>query len=274
LRDATAAARVGAETDGRERMTWRRLTVLGIGALTLVMAMVATGGASAGPSKASKKSCPDGRMCVWTKPHYEGKRLVLGKNRGVSNRIYGYQGDPEGPFNDNVSSLKVRKKGFGVLFANVNGDGDARCFDDEHRNVPDLADPAWNFDNTASSSAIPRHDPPCFSRKAGGAAKGGSGCPDNALCVWSRRNYEGQKVKITKTGGVSNKLGKLMNNQASSLKNRIPSPGILYDKKNGEGDLIGFCDEESIANLGGKIDFNDRASSSGVASSWRSKRIC
>ena len=232
--------------------------------------------------KASKSSCPDGRMCVWTKPGYEGKRLVLGKHRGVSNRIYDYQGDPDapdpaGPFNDNVSSVKVRKSGIGVLYANVNGDGESRCFTSEHRRVPDLAAPAWNFDNSASSSAIPKHDAPCLVRRSSAQSKAGSGCPADTLCVWSRKNYRGQKVEITKINAISNKLAKRMDNEASSFKNRIALPGVLYAKKDGEGAIMGFCDNEKLPDLGDpKVDFDNRASSSLVGSlpKRRARRIC
>jgi Peptidase inhibitor family I36 len=117
---------------------------------------------------------------------------------------------------------------------------------------------------------------PATNASGGGATsekRAGSGCPDQTLCVWSKKNYEGQRVKITKTGDVSNKLAHEMNNKASSLKNRFAMPGTLYDKKNGgPGDVYGFCDLDDVPDLG---SFDDQASSSVVnPSSWRARRVC
>ena len=100
-----------------------------------------------------------------------------------------------------------------------------------------------------------------------------SSCPDETLCVWAKTDYRGQRVKITKINHVSNKLANEMNNEASSLKNKITRTGQLYDKRDGgAGEVYGFCDDENVSDLG---SFNGLASSSIVGSEMmRSKRIC
>ena len=60
---------------------------------------------------------------------------------------------------------------------------------------------------------------------------------------------------------ISNKLAQEMNNEASSLKNKITRTGQLYDKKDGGGDVYGFCDMENVPDLGPSTAGRHRASS-------------
>jgi hypothetical protein len=149
-------------------MKARRTLVLAGAIATALAATAASGGADTGTAKAAGKRCPDGYLCVWEDANYQGHKTKI-KKRKLSHKLF----DNNGPLNDTASSLKLRKSGTAVLYADANGQGAFRCFDDvEHRNVPDLADPAWNFDNTASSSRITKGPPPCMSRKAARATKG------------------------------------------------------------------------------------------------------
>ena len=103
-------------------------------------------------------------------------------------------------------------------------------------------------------------------------AKRVTGCPADTLCVWSGKNYQGQRVKLTSQSGISNKLAKVMNNQASSYKNKFTDDdAVLYDKKDGGGDFWGICPLESDPSL---VDFNNRASSSSIGSMRRSQVTC
>jgi hypothetical protein len=104
-----------------------------------------------------------------------------------------------------------------------------------------------------------------------GSAKAGSGCPEDTLCLWSKKDYKGDKVEITKVGEVSNKLAEKLNNEASSVKNKFDRDATLYAKRDGAGDQSGICPLESIPNLG---DFSNRASSSLVFAPVSAKRIC
>jgi hypothetical protein len=104
------------------------------------------------------------------------------------------------------------------------------------------------------------------------AKKAGSGCPDETLCLWAKKNYEGQKVEITKVGKVSNKLAEKMNNDAASVKNKFDQIGDLYSGRDGGGgECFGISISTNYPTLG---DFNDRASSSRVLAPLRARRIC
>lgn len=104
---------------------------------------------------AGSKGCPDGFLCLWTKPGYEGKRLLI-KTRKLTNEV-----QTTDQFNDAISSLKLRKSGTAVLYPDIDGQGGARCFAQTSRNVPNLADPLWAFDDVISSSKIPKGAGPC-----------------------------------------------------------------------------------------------------------------
>jgi hypothetical protein len=97
----------------------------------------------------------------------------------------------------------------------------------------------------------------------GGSASGGvvpesnSHCAKHYLCVWSDPAYQGQKVRLRKRG-VSNKIFRVMNDQASSAKNHRSHVSFLYSDINGDGES--FCLEagQKVPDLG---TFSDVASS-------------
>jgi hypothetical protein len=241
----------------------RRLALIAAAGLAVALPATNAFGGASGPEKPAGKSCPDGNLCLWADENYEGQKVKI-HGKGLSNQLYK-------EMNDNAESLKLRREGGAVLYTNTDGDSVSFCVTHGPTNFNDL----FEGSNDASSTRISKKPVPseCKNPKAGHGAKSHSSCPDEALCVWSKKNYEGQRVKITKTGDVSNKLAHEMNNKASSLKNRFAMTGTLYDKKNGgSGEVYGFCDLDNVPDLG---LFDDLASSSVVnASSWRARRVC
>lgn len=127
-----------------QRIAW----TLAAAAAALALGSV---GAGAGPEKASKKSCPDGRLCVWAKRGYEGQKVVI-RTREVSNEL-GEKMD------DKASSLKLRKSGTAVLYEDLDAEGVGYCFDGPHLNYRNFKD--LNFDNAASSTEIPAEGAAC-----------------------------------------------------------------------------------------------------------------
>lgn len=87
----------------------------------------------------------------------------------------------------------------------------------------------------------------------------GSACPNNAVCVYADPGGLGQRV-VLKEFGVSNKLAKRMNNEASSAINIADGAIFFYDKRNAEGDRVCMApnDKGNLSTFG----FEDRASSS------------
>lgn len=67
-------------------------------------------------------------------------------------------------------------------------------------------------------------------------------CPAQAVCVWTNKNFRGQRLVITKKG-VTN-LPPAFNNQVSSIKARytVPDGGFvfLHDKKDANGEFRCF----------------------------------
>jgi hypothetical protein len=98
------------------------------------------------------------------------------------------------------------------------------------------------------------------------AARAGDGCPAKTLCVWQDNEGGGQLVKIS-SDGISNKLAKKMNNEASSVINNRNKRAYLYDGKNGKGTKVCLSPGAEIGDLGSFADFNDAASSSKNADS-------
>jgi hypothetical protein len=102
---------------------------------------------------------------------------------------------------------------------------------------------------------------------ASGEAAQGKGstklCPDGAFCVWTKANYQGKKLVLTKKG-VSNKIAKEMNNKVSSVKNRLDVTTYLYSKRDGKGEIRCFGDGQKLADLAGSCDFDNEASSSRI----------
>lgn len=89
------------------------------------------------------------------------------------------------------------------------------------------------------------------------AAADPSGCPDGSYCFWSKQNYEGKRVVISKSG-ISNKLFNEMNKRASSMKNRRSDYVIIYTQKNGSGFSACFAGP----NLSNLAEFDNDGSSS------------
>jgi hypothetical protein len=95
----------------------------------------------------------------------------------------------------------------------------------------------------------------------GSAAAGVGACPDKTLCVYADDGFDSQMVKIDGKG-ISNKLAKKMNNEASSVINNRNKRAYLYDRRNGKGEKICLSPKANYHDLGGSFDFNDVASSS------------
>ena len=117
-------------------------------------------GTEFGSPRRSHPSLSEGQALRLGKGELHRDRLLIG-TRDLSNRIYDFDG-PDGPFNDEISSLKLRKPGTAILYADTDGGAGRRCFglDGEDRKVPDLASLDWQFDNVASSSKIPKSTHP------------------------------------------------------------------------------------------------------------------
>jgi hypothetical protein len=98
----------------------------------------------------------------------------------------------------------------------------------------------------------------------GSAKRAESGCPAATLCVWSKRHFEGQRVKLTKVGEVTDKLYRVMNDDASSFKNKTDEIGYLYSDVGGAGPSISFCPGDKVRSLKKEYDFDNRASSSSL----------
>jgi hypothetical protein len=96
---------------------------------------------------------------------------------------------------------------------------------------------------------------------AASPASAGPSCPEKTLCVWQHNDLGGQLVKM-KSDGISNKLAKKMNNEASSVINNRNKRAYLYDRRNGKGEKICLSPKANYHDLGGSFDFNDVASSS------------
>jgi hypothetical protein len=108
-------------------MSWRRTILAGVvGALAIGLALPAI-------ASASGSSCPDGKLCVWSRADYKGKRLKIGKVNDADNKIYR-------KMNDRVTSVKNRWDFRADLFADI-------------VNIPDLA-LGYDFNNVASSAYL------------------------------------------------------------------------------------------------------------------------
>jgi hypothetical protein len=97
----------------------------------------------------------------------------------------------------------------------------------------------------------------------GGSASAGppatAHCPKHYLCVWADPVYQGQEVKLRKRG-VSNKIFRKMNDQASSAKNHRSHVSFLYSDIDGSGgESYCFEPNQKVPDLGA---FSDVASSS------------
>ena len=100
---------------------------------------------------------------------------------------------------------------------------------------------------------------------AGEAAKGKAdkSCPDDAICVWTKTAYRGERV-VVQGEGVSNKIGNKINNKTSSIKNRFDRTIFIYDKRDAMGDSRCLLPLNKVRNLGASYGFDDRVTSTEV----------
>lgn len=63
------------------------------------------------------------------------------------------------------------------------------------------------------------------------SAKRGKACPDGAVCLWSKKNFRGDREVFEKKGATN--VSRKLNNEASSVKNRTGDLVYLMDAKNG-----------------------------------------
>jgi len=129
----------------------RLIAVTFLGALALAVGTAASGGAVAPPAKAGS-GCAKGYVCVWSDKNFQGQKVRV-RTRKLTNKI-------GGKMNDDAESVKVQKKGVAVLYENLTGGGEARCFPGPGGEYPNLADDEWRFENTVSSSKMPKVPPP------------------------------------------------------------------------------------------------------------------
>lgn len=120
-----------------------------LAALTVFLAILAA--PSHGAAKA-RPECPQKSLCVWTKAHYEGERLVLDR-LGASNKIFR-------KMDNKVSSARLRFSGGAAqLYEDPNGEGSTLCLLDAPgvRKYPDLSGTGGGsngYDNMMSSSYL------------------------------------------------------------------------------------------------------------------------
>ena len=79
-----------------------------------------------------------------------------------------------------------------------------------------------------------------------GVAKARPECPPNSLCVWTKANYEGERLVLDRFG-ASNKISKKMNDKVSSARLRYSGGAAqLYEDPNGEGDTLCLLDAPGL----------------------------
>lgn len=97
---------------------------------------------------------------------------------------------------------------------------------------------------------------------AGGSAKAGpKSCPDDAFCVWTGKNYRGERFVATETGLT--KLPPSISDRVSSAKDRYAvDTAYLHDTKAGGGELFCMDDGDKIPDFSAFSDpYNNVASS-------------
>src|SRR5687768_9002256 len=88
-------------------------------------------------------------------------------------------------------------------------------------------------------------------------------CPNDAICVWTKAGYRGQRV-VVQGEGVSNKIGNKINNKTSSIKNRFAQTIFIYDKRDATGESRCVPGLGKVRNLAGSYGFDNRVASSDV----------
>lgn len=105
-----------------------------------------------------------------------------------------------------------------------------------------------------------------------GAAKATPDCPQNSLCVWTKANYEGERLVLDRLG-PSNKISKRMDDKASSARLRYSGGAAeLYEDTDGGGDRLCLLDAPGLrkypdlSEIGGGEDGYDNIVSSSYLS--------
>src|SRR5687768_16718369 len=79
-----------------------------------------------------------------------------------------------------------------------------------------------------------------------GAARARPACPPSSLCVWTKANYEGERLVIDKLG-ASNKIARRMNDKVSSARLRYSGGAAeLYEDLDGGGDTLCLLDAPGV----------------------------
>jgi hypothetical protein len=80
-----------------------------------------------------------------------------------------------------------------------------------------------------------------------GAAKARPACPPNSLCVWTKANYEGERLVLDRLGD-SNKIFKRMNDKVSSARLRYPDgAAALYEDRDAGGNTLCLLDAPGLS---------------------------
>ena len=202
------------------------------------------------PARKAAPLCPDGKLCLWHDNEGGGKRVKISGKRGASNKL-------AKEMNNEASSLINATEHRVYVYDKRDAKGDVRCYEPGDEVADMGADSSFN--DVASSTKVTRGDT-CF---VDDPHRGGAGdCTKGtrALCVWAGPMGSGELVKI-RGKGISNKLFKRMNNQATSAFNGRGKAAFLYDSKNGDGESVCIEPHDGIGDLGAYA-FDDRATSS------------
>ena len=105
------------------------------------------------------------------------------------------------------------------------------------------------------------------------SARSVKACPDNSVCVWSKKNFRGDREVVDRKG-VTN-LSRRLNNEVSSVKNTRSFTTYIFDKRSAPGSSDYTCvgQDTNYSDLAG-IGFNDVVSSVDVPKPADPKRVC
>ena len=85
-----------------------------------------------------------------------------------------------------------------------------------------------------------------FAAPTQGAAKARPECPQSSLCVWTKANYEGERLVLDRLG-LSNKISKRMNDKVSSARLRYSGGAAeLYEDLDGGGGTLCLLDAPGL----------------------------
>jgi hypothetical protein len=81
---------------------------------------------------------------------------------------------------------------------------------------------------------------------AQGTAKARPECPRKSLCVWTKANYEGERLVLDELG-ASNRIARKMDDRVSSARLRFPGGAAeLYEDPNGGGNTLCLLDAPGL----------------------------